>query len=79
MLKKYIPRYILKVMKLKNKNVRKLLKIGKTSLASTLPKEMTDALGWREKQRVVIKRVRGGLLIKDWRSPLKPKGGVGKK
>jgi antitoxin component of MazEF toxin-antitoxin module len=55
-------------MKLKNKNVRKLLKIGKTSLACTLPKEMTDALNWREKQRVVIKKVRGGLLIRDFRS-----------
>jgi bifunctional DNA-binding transcriptional regulator/antitoxin component of YhaV-PrlF toxin-antitoxin module len=82
-------------MKLKNKNIRKLLKIGKTSLATTLPKEMTDALGWREKQKVVVKRTRGGLIIKDWRSPstrpskprrswkpkakLEAKGEVGKK
>jgi hypothetical protein len=55
-------------MKLKNKNVRKLLKIGKTSLAATLPKEMTDKLGWREKQRVTIKRIRGGLVIRDFRN-----------
>ena len=54
-------------MRLKDKNVRKLLKIGKTSLATTLPKEMTDALGWREKQKVTLKRVRGGILIKDWK------------
>ena len=67
MLKKYIPRYILKVMKLKNKNVRKLLKIGKTSLASTLPKEMTDALVWREKQRVVVKRKGSKLIISDFK------------
>ncbi len=66
-MKKYIPGYILSYMKLKNKNVRKLLKLGKTSLAATLPKEMIQALGWREKQKVVIKKVRGGILIKDWK------------
>jgi hypothetical protein len=54
-------------MRLKDKNIRKLLKIGKTSLACTLPKEMTDALGWREKQRVVIKKIRGGLVIRDFK------------
>ena len=54
-------------MKLKQRNTRKLLRIGKTSLATTLPKEMKDRLGWREKQRVVIKKVRGEILIKDWK------------
>lgn len=55
-------------MKLKDKNVRKITRVGKTSLAVTLPKEMASDLGWREKQKVVVKRVKGGLLIKDWRS-----------
>ena len=55
-------------MKLKDKNVRKITRVGKTSLAVTLPKEMAADLGWREKQKVVVKRVKGGLLIKDWRS-----------
>lgn len=54
-------------MKLKNKNIRKLLKIGKTSLASTLPKEMTDALGWREKQRVNITKKGSKIIISDWK------------
>ena len=53
--------------KLKDKNTRKLMKLGKTSLAVTLPKEMADALGWREKQKVTAKKVRGGVLIKDWK------------
>jgi len=53
--------------KLKDKNTRKLLRIGKTSLAVTLPKEMTDELKWKEKQKVVVKKVRGGILIKDWK------------
>ncbi len=52
-------------MKLQEKNTRKLLKIGKTSLAVTLPIEMIKGLGWREKQRVSVTRVTAGILIKD--------------
>ena len=55
------------VQKLKNKNVRKITKVGGKSLAVTLPKEMISSLGWKEKQKVKVKRVRGGLLIKDWK------------
>jgi len=51
--------------KLSDKNIRKLQKLGKTSLAVTLPKEMAQELGWKEKQKVIVKRVRGGVLIKD--------------
>jgi hypothetical protein len=54
--------------KLKDKNTRKLLKIGKTSLAVTLPKEMTSDLSWKEKQRVLVKRIKGGLVISDYRA-----------
>lgn len=54
-------------MKLKDKNTRKITRVGKTSLAVTLPKEMANELGWKEKQKVVVKKVRGGILIKDWK------------
>jgi hypothetical protein len=67
---RYIPEYILEYIhmkKLKDKNIRKILKIGKTSLAVTLPKEMINNLKWKEKQKVSVKKVRGGVLIKDWR------------
>ena len=55
------------VQKLKNKNVRKITKVGGKSLAVTLPKEMVAGLGWKEKQKVTVKKVRGGILIKDWK------------
>jgi ribosomal protein L15E len=48
-------------------NIRKLTKIGKKSIGLTLPIEIVRELGWRERQKVVVKRVRGGLLIKDWK------------
>lgn len=56
------------VQKLKNKNVRKITKVGGKSLAVTLPKEMVASLGWKEKQKVIVKKVRGGFLIKDWKN-----------
>ena len=54
-------------MKLKDKNVRKITRVGGTSLAVTIPVEMARELGWKEKQRVKVKKVRGGVLIRDWK------------
>ena len=52
---------------MEDKNIRKLTKVGRQSIAVTLPIEIVRDLGWREKQKVVVKRVRGGMVIKDWR------------
>jgi antitoxin component of MazEF toxin-antitoxin module len=51
----------------KNKNVRKLTRQGKRSIGVILPIELVRELKWKEKQRVKVSRVRGGLLIKDWK------------
>ncbi len=53
--------------KLINQNVRKITKLGGKSLAVTLPRGLVVELGWKEKQKVVVKRAHGGLLIKDWK------------
>ena len=55
--------------KLKDKNIRKLTRMGRagSSLGLTIPKEIVASLGWRERQKVRVKKVRGGLLIKDWK------------
>ncbi len=50
------------------RGVRKLTKQGGASIGVTLPIEMIRDLGWREKQKVVVTRVRGGLMIRDWKS-----------
>ena len=55
------------MQKIINQNVRKITKVGGKSLAVTLPRELLTKLGWKEKQKVTIKKVRGGLLIKDWK------------
>ena len=50
-----------------DKNTRKLTKLGGKSTGLTLPIDMVRELGWREKQKVVVTRVRGGMMIKDWK------------
>lgn len=47
--------------------IRKLTKVGGKSIGLTIPIELIRELGWKEKQKVTVKRVRGGLLIKDWK------------
>ncbi|MEK9180915.1 MAG: hypothetical protein AAB871_01635 [Patescibacteria group bacterium] len=54
--------------KLKDKDIRKLTRMGRRSLGLTLPVEYLNELKWKEKQKVTVKKVRGGLLIKDWRN-----------
>lgn len=54
--------------KMNEVDIRKLTKIGRKSLGVTLPIEEVRALGWREKQKLTVKRVKGGFIIRDWRS-----------
>ncbi len=49
-------------------NIRKLTKVGLQSISVILPIEMVRELGWREKQKVVVKRIAGGLVVRDWRN-----------
>ena len=49
-------------------NIRKIARLGKTSLAVTLPIGMLRELGWKEKRKVVVKRIKGGFMIRDFRN-----------
>lgn len=49
------------------KEIRKLTKTGRGSMYVILPKEFIKSFGWRERQKLEVKRVKGGILIKDWR------------
>lgn len=48
-----------------DKNIRKIQKSG-NSYAVTLPIEIIREFGWREKQKVVIKKRGNCILITDW-------------
>ena len=56
---------------LKEKNIRKITKVGGTSLSVTIPVEMIKDLKWREKQKVVLTKRGKTITIKDW--PVKKK------
>lgn len=52
----------------KEKNIRKLTRAGKYTYTISIPKEMIDKYGWREKQKLVIEdKGNGRLQIRDWR------------
>jgi hypothetical protein len=51
-----------------DKNIRKLTRIGKKSIGITLPIGEVRELGWRERQRISVKRIKGGFEIRDYRS-----------
>lgn len=53
--------------KLEDKNTRKILKNG-DSYAVTIPIEIMNELKWKEKQKVVVKKIRGGFSVKDWKA-----------
>ena len=55
--------------KLEEKNVRKLTRMGRegNSLGMTFPKELVQELGWRERQKVVVKKSGKKLIIEDWK------------
>jgi antitoxin component of MazEF toxin-antitoxin module len=48
--------------------IRKITKLGKKSLAVTLPVDLVEKLHWREKQKVSVKKKGSKLVISDWRS-----------
>ena len=53
--------------KIGKQSVRKLAKLGRASIAVTLPIGIISELGWREKQKVVVKKRGKGILITDWK------------
>jgi len=52
--------------RLEKKNIRKLTKLGGKSIAVTIPIDMIRELKWRERQKVVVKKVGKRIIIEDW-------------
>ena len=48
-------------------NIRKITKVGGHSLAVTIPISLIRALKWKERQKVVVKKVGKKLVIEDWK------------
>lgn len=52
--------------KYSERNIRKITKNG-TSYSVSIPVEFLKKLGWKERQKVVVKKISGGVQIKDWK------------
>ncbi len=51
---------------LNEQEIRKLLKLNQ-SYALTLPVNDIRKLGWREKQKLIVKQIGDTLVISDWK------------
>lgn len=47
------------------KPVRHLLKIGQGSYKIVLPPNLVRSLGWKDRQRLLVKRTGRGIIIRD--------------
>ena len=53
----------------KKKEIRSLTKVAGGSFGITLPIELIRALGWRSRQKLTVKAVKGKkLVVKDWKA-----------
>lgn len=52
--------------KINEENIRKLTKVGKTSLAVTIPKSIVQKLKLRERQKVKVTLSGKKIIIEDW-------------
>lgn len=52
--------------KLEEKNIRKLTRVGKGSFCVTLPIEMVKKMGWKERQKLILKLSGKKIIIQDW-------------
>jgi len=54
--------------KMQDRNIRKLTRTGGgATISVALPIEYIRELGWREKQKVVVKKIGSKLIIADWK------------
>ena len=58
--------------KISERHIRSLYKTGGgKSYIVTIPIEHVEELGWKSKQKLVVKRYGDGILIQDWKSAKK--------
>lgn len=53
--------------RIEDKNIRKLTRIGSSSLGVTIPVEFLRELKWREKQKLVLNKRDNKITIEDWK------------
>ena len=49
------------------KYIRNIVKNGRESYYTNIPKDIMRELGWRERQKLVIRRSGAKVVIEDWK------------
>ena len=57
--------------KLKEKNIRKITRVGRGSFCVTIPVEIIKEFGWKERQKVVVRQSGKKIIIEDWKKQQK--------
>ena len=50
----------------KNKNIRKIIKNGRGSYYVNIPKDIREELGWKERQKVVVRCSGKRIITEDF-------------
>ncbi len=50
-----------------DKNTRKIVKNGRESYYINIPKEIMRELGWKERQKLTVRRVGRRFVVEDWK------------
>lgn len=53
---------------MEEKYIRKVTRTGKRSLSIVIPSEIVDKMKIKEKQKLVVKKIKGGFVVRDYRS-----------
>ena len=53
--------------KISENNIRKLTRVGLTSLCVTIPMEYINDLKWRHGQKVVVNKQGKKIVVQDWK------------
>ena len=52
---------------MKKENIRKIVKNGRGSYYVNIPIDLMRELSWRERQKLVVRKVGEKLIIEDWK------------
>jgi bifunctional DNA-binding transcriptional regulator/antitoxin component of YhaV-PrlF toxin-antitoxin module len=58
---------VLVCLYMSEKETRKIVKNGRDSYYINIPKDLMRELGWRERQKLTIRRVSNRLVVEDWK------------
>lgn len=50
-----------------NKQTRKIVKNGRGSYYINIPKETMKGLKWKERQKIVVRRLGKKIILQDWK------------